>query len=72
MAGDVDFMFSFKNSFYLQVDKVNCRLANIGVSILRGIIVILTFTFPIIKNKSIEEFNYQYELKEQKKSTCVK
>jgi len=27
---ELDFMFSFKNHLYLQVQKVNCRLTRIG------------------------------------------
>jgi len=33
--------------------------------------VILILTFSIIKNNLIKVFNYQYELKEQKKSKTV-
>ena len=40
--------------------------------ITQGTITISSLTFPIIKNKSSEEFNYQYESNKRKKSKRVK
>jgi len=58
-------MFNLKNFFYLQVHKINCRLAN-RVLIIQGTPTILNLAFSIKKNNLREEFNYQYELKNKR------